>query len=112
MVSKASDDLPEPETPVSTTSASRGMATSTLRRLCSCAPWIRICRCARDGPPVLRASRPFAAQHARDRHLRMLERAFYVVNRRAVRVGPCAYAPQALGATLAFTLSPPKRYRV
>src|SRR4051794_10226391 len=38
MVSKASDDLPEPESPVITTSESRGSSTSTSLRLCSRAP--------------------------------------------------------------------------
>src|SRR6185437_9451806 len=38
MVSKASEDLPEPERPVNTTSLSRGIATSTFLRLCSRAP--------------------------------------------------------------------------
>src|SRR4051812_848193 len=38
MVSKASDDLPEPERPVMTTSLSRGMSTSTFLRLCTRAP--------------------------------------------------------------------------
>src|SRR3954465_1665648 len=38
MVSKASDDLPEPDSPVITTSASRGMATVMSLRLCSRAP--------------------------------------------------------------------------
>src|ERR1700753_319522 len=38
MVPKASEDLPEPETPVKTTRASRGMSTSMFRRLCSRAP--------------------------------------------------------------------------
>src|ERR1700709_2463107 len=41
MVPNASDDLPDPETPVKTTSASRGTSTSTLRRLCSRAPRTR-----------------------------------------------------------------------
>src|SRR5690606_13173081 len=41
MVPNASEDFPEPETPVNTTSASRGIATSTLRRLCSLAPRTR-----------------------------------------------------------------------
>src|SRR5580765_3108040 len=40
MVSNASDDLPEPEIPVSTTSLSRGSSRLTLRRLCSRAPRI------------------------------------------------------------------------
>src|SRR6185312_6966036 len=38
MVSKASEDLPEPERPVSTVSVSRGISTSTFLRLCSRAP--------------------------------------------------------------------------
>ena len=38
MVSKASDDLPEPESPVKTTRESRGISRSTLRRLCTRAP--------------------------------------------------------------------------
>src|SRR5215472_5077709 len=38
MVSKASDDLPEPESPVITTSRSRGISTSMFLRLCSRAP--------------------------------------------------------------------------
>src|SRR4051794_39339900 len=38
MVSKASDDLPEPESPVMTTRASRGMETVMSLRLCSRAP--------------------------------------------------------------------------
>src|SRR5205085_7166073 len=38
MVSKASEDLPEPDRPVNTTSLSRGISTSTFFRLCSRAP--------------------------------------------------------------------------
>src|SRR6266851_3685136 len=38
MVSKASDDLPEPESPVNTISLSRGRSSETFRRLCSRAP--------------------------------------------------------------------------
>src|SRR4029079_7361402 len=49
-VPNASDDLPEPETPVNTTSASRGISTSTFLRLCSRAPRTRTNR-----------SMPFAA---------------------------------------------------
>ena len=37
----ASEDLPEPDTPVKTTRASRGIATSTSFRLCSRAPRTR-----------------------------------------------------------------------
>src|SRR6516225_4849269 len=38
MVSKASDDLPEPDKPVKTISVSRGSTTSMFLRLCSRAP--------------------------------------------------------------------------
>src|ERR1700693_1083427 len=41
MVSNASDDLPEPETPVMTTRRLRGMSQEMLRRLCCRAPRIR-----------------------------------------------------------------------
>src|SRR6266702_6787632 len=44
MVSKASEDLPEPDRPVNTTSLSRGISTSTFLRLCSRAPRIVIAR--------------------------------------------------------------------
>src|SRR5207249_3318888 len=44
MVSKASEDLPEPESPVKTTSWSRGISRSTPLRLCSRAPRIAITR--------------------------------------------------------------------
>src|SRR5882672_11138391 len=44
MVSKASDDLPEPDRPVNTTSLSRGISRSMFFRLCSRAPRIVIAR--------------------------------------------------------------------
>src|SRR5262245_14040385 len=44
MVSKASDDLPEPDSPVNTTSLSRGISTSMFLRLCSRAPRMAITR--------------------------------------------------------------------
>src|SRR5580700_11080777 len=44
MVSKASEDLPEPDSPVNTTSLSRGISRSTFLRLCSRAPRIVIAR--------------------------------------------------------------------
>ncbi|CPU65695.1 Uncharacterised protein [Mycobacteroides abscessus] len=56
MVSKASDDLPEPESPVKTMSLSRGRSRSTLRRLCSRAPEMtrRLLTAASYGrPPTL-----------------------------------------------------------
>src|ERR1700736_6287708 len=46
MVSKASDDLPEPDSPVKTTSLSRGISRSTFLRLCSRAPRTVIARMA------------------------------------------------------------------
>src|ERR1700730_7009214 len=46
MVSKASDDFPEPDSPVKTTSRSRGISRSTFLRLCSRAPRIVIARMA------------------------------------------------------------------
>src|SRR5439155_8166904 len=49
MVSKASEDLPEPERPVNTTSLSRGISRSTFLRLCSRAPRMVI---ARDAEPA------------------------------------------------------------
>src|ERR1700760_1073042 len=44
MVSKASEDFPEPDRPVNTTSLSRGISTSMFLRLCSRAPRMRIAR--------------------------------------------------------------------
>src|SRR3954452_16262163 len=43
MVSKASEDLPEPESPVTTTSRSRGRSSEMFLRLCSRAPRIEMC---------------------------------------------------------------------
>src|SRR5579884_2785407 len=48
MVSKASEDLPEPDSPVITTRLSRGRSTSMFLRLCSRAPRMRICCCMAD----------------------------------------------------------------
>src|SRR6266851_6781345 len=45
MVSKASDDFPEPDSPVKTTSLSRGMVRSMSFRLCSRAPLMTISVC-------------------------------------------------------------------
>src|SRR6185295_10671265 len=47
IVSKASDDLPDPLSPVITTSRSRGIVTSMFLRLCSRAPLITIELCIR-----------------------------------------------------------------
>src|SRR5215471_8632381 len=60
MVSKASEDLPEPESPVNTTSWSRGISTSMSLRLCSRAPRIAITRRS------LGLSRGGAGRRARD----------------------------------------------
>src|SRR2546429_3844458 len=49
MVSKASDDFPEPDNPVKTTSLSRGMVRSMSLRLCSRAPLITISVCCPRG---------------------------------------------------------------
>src|SRR2546428_331404 len=58
MVSKAREDLPEPESPVRTTSWSRGISRSMDLRLCSRAPRTRGAARAREGrrepaPPPL-----------------------------------------------------------
>src|SRR5262245_32751528 len=72
MVSKASEDLPEPESPVDTTSSSRGIATSTFLRLCSRAPRIEITRESRRllGPVafLLGSKRSFMRSHRADEH--------------------------------------------
>src|ERR1700737_4335787 len=51
IVSNASDDLPDPDSPVNTIKASRGRSRSTLRRLCSRAP-LTIRRSATRFPPA------------------------------------------------------------
>ena len=45
MVSKARDDLPEPESPVKTINLSLGIVMSIFLRLCSLAPFITISFC-------------------------------------------------------------------
>src|SRR5262245_49887940 len=52
MVSKASEDLPEPDSPVNTTSLSRGMSRSMFLRLCSRAPRMEIMRASRFSRPA------------------------------------------------------------
>src|SRR5580693_9389285 len=47
MVSKASEDLPEPDSPVNTTRRSRGMSRSISLRLCSRAPRMAMTRGSR-----------------------------------------------------------------
>src|SRR3989304_6078127 len=56
MVSKAREDLPEPETPVMTTSFSRGISRSMDFRLCSRAPRMRMVSLDTSGTPL--ACRP------------------------------------------------------
>src|SRR5438067_2825391 len=63
MVSKASDDCPEPESPVKTTSLSRGMVRSMSLRLCSRAPLITISVCCRDLLPAAFLSATDAGPH-------------------------------------------------
>src|SRR3954467_1592340 len=58
-VPNASDDFPDPEIPVKTTSASRGTSTSTLRRLCSLAP--RTCTKRSSGSWLTLSPYPIAA---------------------------------------------------
>ena len=53
MVSKASEDLPEPLRPVITTSLSRGMVTSIFFRLLARAPLTMILSCMGDGSPFI-----------------------------------------------------------
>src|SRR5271165_1744459 len=50
MVSKASEDLPEPERPVITISRLRGSVRSTFLRLCSRAPLMTIASSPRGAP--------------------------------------------------------------
>ena len=58
MVSKASDDLPEPESPVNTMRRSRGSSMETFFKLCSRAPrTTRVLGTAEDYRPA-GASRP------------------------------------------------------
>src|SRR4026207_2559326 len=55
MVSKASDDFPEPDRPVNTTSWSRGISTSMPLRLCSRAPRMAMTRRSCASLAALRA---------------------------------------------------------
>src|SRR5712692_1745023 len=61
MVSKASDDFPEPDSPVKTTSLSRGMVRSMSFRLCSRAPLMTISVCC---PSLLAMTGFFSAMDA------------------------------------------------
>src|SRR5688572_4270181 len=77
MVSKASEDLPDPDSPVITTRRSRGMSTSIFLRLWTRAPRTAIQSCAipyyrvfrgRSKPPFYHAGtgRPLPAEDLRD----------------------------------------------
>src|SRR5258708_3736694 len=75
MVSKASEDLPEPESPVNTTRWSRGISRSTFLRLCSRAPRIEITR----------APSKEARGDAGERRGRLLSKRSFMQVRRAVK---------------------------
>src|ERR687898_108324 len=66
MVSNASDDFPEPESPVTHTSAFRGMRTVTFFRLCSRPPWTTSSSAAAMGSPFYRVEQTFDSQLGRD----------------------------------------------
>src|SRR5678815_4795715 len=70
MVSKASDDFPDPDRPVMTVRLSRGMSTDTPFKLCSRAPrteiWVSM---VRSFVPYLFADRKTAG-HLRRTHIR------------------------------------------
>src|SRR3569623_26367 len=72
MVSKASDDLPEPDRPVNTTSWSRGIVTSTFLRLCSRAPRMVMLRESRAAfwALALLAKSSFMKNFSRERRLK------------------------------------------
>src|SRR6516164_10014039 len=82
MVSKASEDLPEPESPVKTTSWSRGISTSIFFRLCSRAPRMAMTRASRP-PPRSRAP-PWPL--SRRRALRDLSNRSFIRSRRCRRL--------------------------
>src|SRR5688572_25787218 len=67
MVSNASEDLPEPDSPVTTTRASRGRSTSTFLRLCTRAPRTAIQSWDIGVDFVLRPKRPYYRALARER---------------------------------------------
>src|SRR3979411_3091629 len=77
MVSKASEDFPEPDSPVNTTSWSRGISRSTFLRLCSRAPRIEITR----------APSKEARGDAGERRGRLLSKRSFMQVRRAVKSG-------------------------
>src|SRR5512135_386889 len=79
MVSKASEDLPEPESPVITTRRSRGISRSMFLRLCSRAPLIvslsaMFLLCRAFSRAIARPYRPERVLYRRD-HARRIRRA-------------------------------------
>src|ERR1017187_7985337 len=68
MVSKAREDLPEPERPVTTVSVFRGIETETLRRLCCRAPRTVMCVM-----PMQRFRPTTPTHHARSESAKTLE---------------------------------------
>src|SRR6476620_5703774 len=69
MVSKASDDFPEPLTPVMTTNLLRGTTTSMFLRLCSRAPRMTMDSMCGDANSAL--PRPLPVLHAVEEPLRV-----------------------------------------
>src|SRR5215213_2094250 len=86
MVSNASDDLPDPDSPVMTTSASRGIATVTSLRLCSRAPVTTIWDC-RDTRSSVRKT-PTESSNIRSRSSRNLRKSAHASDTFAARSGP------------------------
>src|ERR1700694_5965597 len=88
MVSNASDDLPEPDRPVKTTSLSRGIVKSMSFRLCSRAPLMTISVCC----PGLAAETIFLSATDASPHpaaLRLAPRPRLPCARRRQRVAVC-----------------------
>src|SRR3954462_342506 len=101
MVSKASDDLPDPLRPVMTTSLSRGRSTSMFFKLCSRAPRTVIdlfMGCSYQEGRELGSGKP--QTYGRwGTELRLFTR----------QTGPAAICPAPLGAAVAFRVAPAYR---
>src|SRR5665647_565101 len=116
MVSKASDDLPEPDRPVNTTSSSRGIETSMFLRLCSRAPRMVMLRASRWARRLSRGSfmtsmrfrrflRGFSGEEGRDQGGRLFRRRAWlglqddwnVMRTRALRQPRTRRMPKSLG---------------
>src|SRR5262249_15442061 len=121
MVSKASEDLPQPDSPVNTTRWSRGISTSMFLRLCSRAPRIAITRASGRRGRLL-SNRSFMDRRnvVRTGRLRqprngMMPSALWMAVGRAVSGllldlldlrDPCPSAPATFAADAVFSLSP------